>query len=277
MITVSAAPEASGSAYMSPWRSSAASSPASASLARARRSISGLRSMPSACSAAGPNNSSIRPVPVPMSTRRPIGALAKRAATRRLDLALGDVERAQRVPIGGVAGEIALGGGGAVGAHRGEPGGVGGGPGIVAVELGPAVDELEQAARSAARGPRLRNTQLPFLAALGEAGVDQDLDVARDARLALAEHLGELADAKAPWRAAASGSAAGSGSARAAKMRGAYAIFAGYKDIFISGSRRSAARLPPRPPGAMPPRLACRDAGSRWPLPSIPNRYGREV
>ena len=98
-----------------------------------------------------------------MSTSRPIGASAERPADRGLDLALGDVERAQRVPFAGMAGEIALGGGGAVGADRGEPGGVGGDPGIVAVELGPAVEQLEQAARSAARAPRLRNTQLPSL------------------------------------------------------------------------------------------------------------------
>ena len=148
---------------MSPWRSSAASSPASASLARARRSISGQRSMPSALSAPGANNSIIRPVPVPMSTSRPSGASPSARRDRRLDLALGDVERAQRVPIAGMAGEIALGGGGAVGAHRGEPGGVGRDPGILAVQLGPAVEQLEQAARCAPRGPRLRNTQLPSL------------------------------------------------------------------------------------------------------------------
>ena len=79
-----------------------------------------------------------------MSTSRPIGASAERPADRRLDLALGDVERAKRVPIAGMAGEIALGGGGAVGAHRGEPGGVGGDPRILAVQLRPAVEQLEQ-------------------------------------------------------------------------------------------------------------------------------------
>jgi hypothetical protein len=72
MITVSADPDASGSEYMSPWRSSARARPASASLTRASRSISGERSMPSAWVAAGPNSSIIRPVPVPMSISRPI-------------------------------------------------------------------------------------------------------------------------------------------------------------------------------------------------------------
>src|SRR3546814_1195013 len=40
---------------------------------------------------------------------------------RRLDLALGDVARADRVPFGGMFGEIALGGGDALGADRREP------------------------------------------------------------------------------------------------------------------------------------------------------------
>ena len=181
---------------MSPWRSSAASSPASASLARARRSISGLRSMPSAWSAPGPNNSIIRPVPVPMSTSRPIGASAERAGDRRLDLALGDVERAQRVPIAGMAGEIALGGGGAVGAHRGEPGGVGRRSRDRRRRARPSGRAAGRAARSARRGAEAEEHPAPLLAPLGEAGVDQDLDVARDARLALPEHLRELADRK---------------------------------------------------------------------------------
>ena len=93
-----------------------------------------------------------------------------------------------------MAGEIALGGGGAVGADRGEPGGVGRDPGIVAVELGPAVEQLRTAARSAPASAEAQEHPAAFLAPLGEAGVDQDLDVARDARLALPEHLGELAD-----------------------------------------------------------------------------------
>ena len=77
-----------------------------------------------------------------------------RGGDRRLDLALGDVERAQRVPLAGMAGEIALGGGGAVGAHRGEPGGIGRDPGILAVQLGPAVEQLEErlGPRRAGRG-----------------------------------------------------------------------------------------------------------------------------
>ena len=76
----------------------------------------------------------------PADRRRPASARAIAAST---SLSATWSER-KRVPVAGVAGEIALGGGGAVGAHGGEPGGVGGGPGIGAVELGPAVDQLEQ-------------------------------------------------------------------------------------------------------------------------------------
>ena len=132
-----------------------------------------------------------------MSTRRPIGAPlhAQRAGDGGLDLALGDVERAQGVPIAGVAGEIAGRGGGAVGAHRGQAGGVGGGPGIGAVDVGPAVEQLEQGLGARPRA-EAEEHPAPLLAALGQAGVDQDADVARDPGLALPEHLGELADAQ---------------------------------------------------------------------------------
>ena len=149
--------------------------------------------MPIACSAPRPNNSIIRPVPVPMSTSRPIGALAQRAVDRRLDLALGDVERADRVPLAGMAGEIALGRGGAVGADRGEPGGIGGEQ--HARPSGSAQrSSSSNSGATRAGSARLQEHPAAFLAPLGEAGVGQDLDVARDARLALAEHLGELAD-----------------------------------------------------------------------------------
>ena len=54
--------------------------PLASSLTRASRSISDERSMPIALSARGPNSSIIRPVPVPMSTSRPIGSSPSAAA-----------------------------------------------------------------------------------------------------------------------------------------------------------------------------------------------------
>ena len=103
------------------------------------------------------------------------------------------MERAQRVPFARMAGEIAFGRGGAVGTDGGEAGGIGGDPGILAVLLGPAVQQLEQGL-----DPRplteADEHPAPLLASLGEAGVDQDLDVAGDARLALSQHLRDLTD-----------------------------------------------------------------------------------
>ena len=92
-----------------------------------------------------------------------------------------------------MGGEIAFGGGGPVGSDGGEAGGVGGGPGILAVELGPALERGEERLDPGGLG-EAQEHPAPLLAALGEAGLDQDPDVARDPRLALAEHLGELAD-----------------------------------------------------------------------------------
>jgi hypothetical protein len=91
-----------------------------------------------------------------------------------------------------MGGEIALGGGGAVGADGGEAGGVGGGPGVLAVELGPAFEGGEERLDPGGLG-EAQEHPAPLLSALGEAGLDQDPDVPRDPRLALPEHLGELA------------------------------------------------------------------------------------
>ena len=87
------------------------------------------------------------------------------------------MERAQRVPLAGMAGEIALGRGRAIGANSGEPGGVGRPLTVLAVELGPALEQLEQGLQPR---PLAEADEYPaaFLVALGEAGIDEDLDVA---------------------------------------------------------------------------------------------------
>ena len=105
MITVSALPSSSGSAFMSPWRR-LDGFPAASSFTRASRSISDERSMPMASNASRPNSSIIRPVPVRC---RPGDRAAdrERAADGLLDLALGHVERADLVPDLRVRGEIA--------------------------------------------------------------------------------------------------------------------------------------------------------------------------
>ena len=167
--------------------------PAASSLTRARRSISDERSMPIACEARGPNSSIIRPVPVPMSTRRPSG-VAKRPVDGALHLAFRDMKRTDLIPHPGVPGEVAGGRFGAVGADRLGPRGVGreqraGGC------VGPLVDQREQWLELIAVGKRQEHPAA-FLAALEHAGVGKDLQVARDPRLALAENVRQLADRK---------------------------------------------------------------------------------
>jgi hypothetical protein len=79
-----------------------------------------------------------------MSISRPIGGPASARAIAASTFGLGDMERAQRVPFARMAGEIAFGRGGPVGTDGGEAGGIGGDPGILAVLLGPASEQLEQ-------------------------------------------------------------------------------------------------------------------------------------
>ena len=166
--------------------------PAASSLTRARRSISDERSMPIAWLARGPNSSIIRPVPVPMSTSRAERPLAERPVDRPLDLALGDVERADLVPDRGMAGEIALGGLGSLGANGLSPRRIGGEQRSRRA-IGPAVDQREHRLDRARLGQRQEHPAA-LLAPLEHAGVGEDLQMARHPRLALAQHLRQLAD-----------------------------------------------------------------------------------
>ena len=116
-MTLSALPSASGSAYMSPWRRLDAM-PAASSLTRARRSISDERSMPIACARARAEQLDHPPgagadIDQPAERRA-----AERPVDRPLDLAFGDMKRADLVPHLGMRGEIAVGGFGALGADR---------------------------------------------------------------------------------------------------------------------------------------------------------------
>ena len=118
--------------------------------------------------------------------------LAERRVDRVLDLAFGDMERADLVPHLGVAGEIAVGGLGAFGADRSRSA-----PRrrrtAPASLRPPSIDQREQRLDALGVGKRQENPAA-FLAALEHAGVGEDLEVARHARLALPEHLRQLAD-----------------------------------------------------------------------------------
>ncbi len=120
---------------------------------------------------------------------RPVG---ERGADRVLHRFVGDMQLADAIPLGGVAAEIGLRGGRARGAHRRQP---------LAVARH-ASDRPDRAAR-ARRAPLRRRPPCSaepeerpgaFAKALDQAGFGQQLEMARDARLRLAQNLGEVGD-----------------------------------------------------------------------------------
>ena len=88
--------------------------------------------------------------------------------------------------------EIARRGLGAVGAHRLEPRGVGGEQ-RPRRRVRPAIEQREHRPGAAGVGERQEHPAA-FLAPLDHAGVGENLQMARDPRLALAEHQRQLAD-----------------------------------------------------------------------------------
>jgi hypothetical protein len=104
------------------------------------------------------------------------------------------MERTDRIPLGGMALEVELGGGSAVGPDGGEAGYVGDGPMIARFAL-PGIDGGEQRVHPIAVA-EAKEHPAPLLAPLGESGIGEDLHVARDAGLALAQHLREFAHRK---------------------------------------------------------------------------------
>ena len=103
-----------------------------------------------------------------------------------------NVERADGVPDLRLGGEIAGSGFGAVGAHRRQPYGVRG-QHVAAQGIEPLVDKVENRLRARVGGQRQEHPAA-FLVAVEQAGVAENLHVARDARLALAQHVRQFAD-----------------------------------------------------------------------------------
>ena len=131
--------------------------------------------------------------------QRPDRRDAQRRLQRVLDRTVGGMELAQAVPLRGMAGKIGLRGGFPAGADRGEMAAVlgtaGGELGIVAFGSGKQARGGGAHRRGGPLGDaRPQEHPAAFLAPFGETGVAQDAHVARDARLALPEHLGKLAD-----------------------------------------------------------------------------------
>ena len=121
--------------------------------------------------------------------QRADAAVADQGEDRRLDALLGRVHGADAVPVAGALGEI---GGGLLAprlARHFEPRAVGGQRRVVAVD---ARDQIARQ-RAAAFG-EAEERPGAFALALGEPRVDEQLQMARDARLRLAEDGDELAD-----------------------------------------------------------------------------------
>ena len=190
---LSALRSASGRAYMSPWRRLAPPIPASSSLTRARRSISDERSIPIAESALGANNSSIRPVPVPMSSRAPIGRSASRSAIARSNLRIGDVQRTHAFPSRRMGLEIAPGGFCAVVADRIQSRSIGREK-LLGLNVEPGAQENIPSVRSGSASWKI--DPAPLLAAPTSPESVEDPNVPGHARLALAQQLRQFADRK---------------------------------------------------------------------------------
>ena len=118
--------------------------------------------------------------------------VAEGVGDRLLDLAFGDMERADVVPGSGMKREIARCGLGPVGANRLQPPDVGGELGL---RLGPApaIDRIEQGSCPVGVGQHQEHPAA-LLAPRDQPAVGKDADMARNTRLALPEQLRQLTD-----------------------------------------------------------------------------------
>ena len=115
----------------------------------------------------------------------------ERRADRRLDRLVGDVQLADAVPLGGMAAEIGLRGGGARGPHGGQPLAVARDGRIAGIE---PRDQLARELGAAAVLAEAEEGPGAFAEPLDQAGLGQQLEMARDARLRLAQDVGEIGD-----------------------------------------------------------------------------------
>ena len=176
---------------MSPWRTLQCLRPARSSRARASASMSSDRSRPSPRSISAANEFEHAAGAGAEIEQRADRLVGERRADRVFDRGVGDMELADAVPLGGVAAEIILRGGGARGAHRGEPLAVARDDRIVGIEPRDqrARDIGDAAALAQAEeGPR------SFAEALDQAGLGQQPQMAGQPRLRLAQDFGEVGD-----------------------------------------------------------------------------------
>ena len=177
---------------MSARRTEQCVSPARASRERASASIALDASTPTPWLIRGASSSSTRPVPVPMSSSRPASCSGHQREQRRLDRGGRQVERAHFVPVGALAAEALRGDAGAFGQHAGGLAAVGLQDRVVIRQAG---DQI--AGQRAGLAMRQGEPDVGTLAhAVQQAAVAQQLQVAGQARLRLAEDLGELRHAE---------------------------------------------------------------------------------
>jgi len=117
--------------------------------------------------------------------------VAERGADRLFDRGVGDVQPADAIPFGGVAAEIVLRGGGAGGAHGGEPLAVAGDDRIVGIEPGnQGAGDVGDAAALAEAEERPGSLTI----ALDQTGLAEKPQMAGEPRLRLAQDGGEIGD-----------------------------------------------------------------------------------
>ena len=143
---------------MSPWRTLQCLRPARSSRARASASMSSDRSRPRPRSISPAEQFQHAPGAGAEIEQRADRLVGERRADRLFDRGVGDVQLADAVPLGGMAAEIVLRGGGARGAHRGEPLAVAGDDRIVRIEPRDQTRGRYRRRRRARRGERTPTT-----------------------------------------------------------------------------------------------------------------------
>ena len=139
----------------------------------------------------GPNSSSMRPVPVPRSSSERNGLSASAARIASSTDVVGDMQLADAVPFGGVAREIFLRGGSARGTHGRKPLAVARDGGVVGIE---PRDQFARQRRAAAALAQPEERPGAFAEALDQPGLGQEPQMPGDARLRLAQNVGEVGD-----------------------------------------------------------------------------------
>ena len=128
-------------------------------------------------------------MPVPRSSSERNGWSASASRIGLLHRLVRHVQLADAVPLRGVRAEIVLRRGGALRAHRGQPVAVARDHRVLGIELG---DQRARELGAAALLGQPEERPGALAEALDQPGLDQELEMARDARLRLAQDLGEV-------------------------------------------------------------------------------------